>query len=220
MNVLWYNKRIGGVAEWSNALVLKTRVSQGTVSSNLTPSALWKPVGFNGRFATCLPTRENYSFPDLFRMETKVSKLSFQTHNTSSMTRIMVFGTFDMIHPGHEDLFYQARALAPDPYLIVSIARDSAVLRHKGKAPRKNEEERRAMLETHSDIDKVVLGNESGYIAHIHEEKPDIIALGYDQHGEYVDHLEADLKEAKLIVRIVRLEPFQEHAFKTSKLQS
>jgi hypothetical protein len=29
----------GGVAEWSNALVLKTRVSKGTVSSNLTPSA-------------------------------------------------------------------------------------------------------------------------------------------------------------------------------------
>ena len=29
---------MGGVAEWSNALVLKTRVSQGTVSSNLTPS--------------------------------------------------------------------------------------------------------------------------------------------------------------------------------------
>jgi FAD synthetase len=136
------------------------------------------------------------------------------------MTRIMVFGTFDMIHPGHEDLFYQARALAPDPYLIVSIARDSAVLRHKGKVPRKNEEERRAMLETHADIDKVVLGNESGYIAHIREEKPDIIALGYDQRGEYVDHLEADLKKAGLTVRIVRLEPFQEHAFKTSKLQS
>gem|GEM_PF-3578180 len=29
----------GGVAEWSIALVLKTRVSQGTVSSNLTSSA-------------------------------------------------------------------------------------------------------------------------------------------------------------------------------------
>lgn len=35
-------------------------------------------MGFNGRFATCLPTRENYSVPDPFRMETKVSKPSFQ----------------------------------------------------------------------------------------------------------------------------------------------
>lgn len=132
----------------------------------------------------------------------------------------MVFGTFDMIHPGHEDLFYQARALAPDPHLIVSVARDSAVLRHKGKAPRNSEEERRAMLQTHADIDAAVLGDESGYIAHITNEQPDIIALGYDQRGEYVDNLEADLKEAGLIVRIVRLEPFQEHTFKTSKLQS
>src|SRR3989344_2878269 len=32
--------RSGGVAEWSIALVLKTRVSQGTMRSNLTPSAL------------------------------------------------------------------------------------------------------------------------------------------------------------------------------------
>ena len=38
------------------------------------------------------------------------------------MTRIMVFGTFDMIHAGHEDLFRQARALAKEPYLIVSVA--------------------------------------------------------------------------------------------------
>ena len=40
--LVWYNRDIeeGGVAEWSNALVLKTRVSKGTVSSNLTPSAM------------------------------------------------------------------------------------------------------------------------------------------------------------------------------------
>ena len=35
-----YNRALGGVAEWSNAPVLKTGVSQGTVSSNLTPSAM------------------------------------------------------------------------------------------------------------------------------------------------------------------------------------
>jgi FAD synthetase len=136
------------------------------------------------------------------------------------MTRIMIFGTFDMIHPGHEDLFYQARSLAPDPYLIVSVARDSAVVRHKGKAPRNTEEARRALLQAHADIDRVVVGDERGYIEHIKKEQPDIIALGYDQQGEYVENLEKDLREAGLSVRVVRLEPFQEHAFKTSKLQS
>ena len=38
--------RDGWVAEWSIALVLKTRVPQGTVSSNLTPSAMTKLAGF------------------------------------------------------------------------------------------------------------------------------------------------------------------------------
>lgn len=37
--------RIGGVAEWSNAPVLKTGDSQGSVSSNLTPSAMQEFMG-------------------------------------------------------------------------------------------------------------------------------------------------------------------------------
>ncbi len=38
---------IGGVAEWSIAPVLKTGVPQGTVSSNLTPSAQMKYIGID-----------------------------------------------------------------------------------------------------------------------------------------------------------------------------
>ncbi len=56
------------------------------------------------------------------------------------MTRIMVFGTFDMIHEGHADLFRQARALASDPYLIVSVARDAVAQRIKGNRPRHSED--------------------------------------------------------------------------------
>ena len=35
------------------------------------------------------------------------------------MTRVMVFGTFDMVHEGHVDLFRQARALAPNPRVLL-----------------------------------------------------------------------------------------------------
>src|SRR3989344_3497265 len=45
---VWYNDCLGGVAEWSNALVLKKRVLQGTVSSNLTPSADYTQTVFAG----------------------------------------------------------------------------------------------------------------------------------------------------------------------------
>jgi len=46
-----------------------------------------------------------------------------------------------------------------------------------------------------------------------------IIALGYDQGGEYVEYLESDLKKAGLATRIVRLKAFQPDTFKTSRLR-
>lgn len=132
------------------------------------------------------------------------------------MTRIMVFGTFDVIHPGHEDLFRQARALGESPFLVVSVARDSIVERIKGK-PRHTEAERLAALEKHPLVDRAVLGDEIGYARHIAEEKPDIIALGYDQSGEYVETLQNDLEAAGLRPRIVRLSAHKPDVYKSSK---
>lgn len=131
---------------------------------------------------------------------------------------MMVFGTFDIVHPGHEDFFRQARALGCEPYLIVSVARDGVVTRLKGNPPRNTEAERFAAIVKHPFVDRAVLGEEYGYIAHIAAEKPDIIALGYDQKGEFVDNLERDLKEAGLHTQIVRLESFEPDKYKTSKL--
>ena len=142
------------------------------------------------------------------------------------MTTIMVFGTFDMVHPGHEDLFRQARGLAlrpgsgqaPDPYLVVSIARDDVVERIKGQRPRNAEELRRSTVATHALVDEAVLGDSEGYIEHIQKIAPDIIALGYDQTGEFVDTLEHDLVFAGLMTKIIRLEAFEPERYKTSKL--
>lgn len=124
-----------------------------------------------------------------------------------------------MIHPGHEDMFRQARLLATDPYLIVSVARDSAVLRHKGSLPTNDEKVRLKLVEAHALVDSAIFGDESGYVAHIVAEAPDIVALGYDQGGEYVEHLEDDLAAAGLQPRIVRLMPFKPDIYKTSKLR-
>ena len=135
------------------------------------------------------------------------------------MTRIMVFGTFDMIHAGHEDFFKQARELASDAFLIVSVAGDAAAARHRSVMPRNSDAARLDALQKHPLVDKAVLGDIDGYIAHIALENPDIIALGYDQGGEYVETLERDLKEAGLTARVVRLKPFQPEIYKTSKLR-
>lgn len=135
------------------------------------------------------------------------------------MTRIMVFGTFDMIHAGHEDFFRQARALADNPFLIVSVARAAAAARHRGAAPQRSERVRLSVIRAHALVDKAVLGDKRGYLSHIVREAPDIIALGYDQRGEYVEGLRKDLRAAGLTIRIVRLNAFRPKTFKTSKLR-
>ncbi len=134
------------------------------------------------------------------------------------MTRIMVFGTFDMVHEGHVDFFRQARALVRDPYLIVSVAREAVVTRIKGAKPRRSEKERCSLLERNTLVNEVILGQEDGYVEHIEAARPDIIALGYDQKGEYVDRLERDLSNAGVKVKIVRLQAFLPEKYKTSKL--
>ncbi|HEY4517020.1 MAG TPA: riboflavin kinase [Candidatus Paceibacterota bacterium] len=132
--------------------------------------------------------------------------------------RVMIFGTFDMIHQGHENLFEQARKLADNPHLIVSVARDTIVKRIKGFHPKNTELARLAALAEHPHVDEAVLGDAEGYIEHVLDARPDIIALGYDQEGEFVQNLADDLKAAGLETSIIRLQSFEPEKYKTSKL--
>ncbi len=129
--------------------------------------------------------------------------------------RIMIFGTFDIIHKGHRNFFKQARELAKNPFLIVSIARATNVKRIKGRAPRHTDQQRLAAIAALPEVDKVVLGGARQYIPHIVRERPDIIALGYDQ-IEYVKGLRTALIVKGLKPKIVRLKPYKEHIYKTS----
>ena len=47
------------------------------------------------------------------------------------MKTVMAFGTFDLMHPGHEYFLRQAKKRGD--YLIAVIARDSTVKKLKGK---------------------------------------------------------------------------------------
>ncbi len=131
----------------------------------------------------------------------------------------MLFGTFDGLHPGHLDFFRQARELARDQaFLIVSIARDKNVFKIKHHIPHLNEKARMALLKNCELVDKVVLSGVRDHIPHILKERPDIIALGYDQ-THYVENLKKDLKNKGLNVKIVRLKPFKHKIYKNSLLR-
>jgi len=125
----------------------------------------------------------------------------------------MVFGTFDGFHPGHLNFFKQARSLGKNAYLIVSIARDKNVKKIKGGLPWLNEKKRMALVKKCKLAHKVVLSGIKNHIPHILKERPDIIALGYDQNN-YIKNLKKDLKNKGLLVKIVRLRPYKEHIYK------
>ena len=132
--------------------------------------------------------------------------------------KIMVFGTFDGLHEGHLNFFKQARDLAKQSFLIVSVARDKNVFKIKGKYPDKNERERMILLRKSRLVDKVVLSDIESHIPHIAKECPDIIALGYDQ-KYYTKNLKKDLKNKGILVKIVRLNPYKEKIYKSHLLK-
>ncbi len=129
--------------------------------------------------------------------------------------RVMVFGTFDIIHPGHLHFFKQAKNLAKISWLIVSIARDKNVLRIKHRLPEHDQKVRLGQIESLPVVDEVVLGGLKNHIPHIIKARPDIIALGYDQ-SAYVTGLSEELKAAGLKTKIIRLKAHKPHIHKTS----
>jgi len=130
----------------------------------------------------------------------------------------MVFGTFDGLHKGHINFFKQAKNFTKNSFLIVSIARDKNVIKIKRRKPKLSENERLVLVKNSKFVDKVVLGGQVKYLPHILKERPDIIALGYDQRA-YVRNLKKDLKNKDILVKIVRLKPYKEIIFKNHLLK-
>jgi len=128
----------------------------------------------------------------------------------------MVFGTFDVLHPGHLDFLAQARALGD--FLIVSVSRDSNASKFKKHKPVFTEKERLELIQSLDMVDKAVLGSEKEYLSHVLAEKPDIIALGYDQIA-YAKELGRDIKSGKIQAKVVRLKSYRPDKYKSSKIK-
>ena len=133
----------------------------------------------------------------------------------NSPTRILVFGTFDVLHKGHLDFFRQARALAKRPFLVVSLAKSRNVKKIKGQRPLHGERARLRAVRQSALVDRAVLGAASDYLKHIVWLRPEIIALGYDQ-SAYTADLGKKLKQRGLKIKIIRLKPYRPERYKSS----
>lgn len=126
------------------------------------------------------------------------------------MKKVIVFGTFDEIEEKYMHMFKEAKEYGD--YLVIVIALDDTICSLGGRKPKHNQDARLEQIKLLGIGDKVRLGCFNDHYRAIREEKPDIIALGYNQ-KIFVDELANNIDQN---TRIVRLSPHKPEDFKKS----
>ncbi|MCC6017589.1 MAG: cytidylyltransferase family protein [Candidatus Verstraetearchaeota archaeon] len=133
--------------------------------------------------------------------------------------RVLVAGTFDIIHPGHIWLMKKAKEYGQ---VIVIVATDNNVNRFKGRKPIIPSSQRLEVVRSIKYVDEAVLGSDDEDILRkVEEIKPNIIILGPDQKFISEEDLKNKLKERGLHdVKVIRInEEYKESPFyKTSQI--
>lgn len=129
------------------------------------------------------------------------------------MTKVMVFGTFDILHKGHINFLEQAKGYGK---LIVVVGTDKNVEKIKEQKPVHALKTRIGQIMKLHIAHEVVSGYEDDFFRIIDEKRPDVICLGYDQdtHG-----LKREIKKRGWHISVVRLKPFRENTYKSSILR-
>jgi FAD synthetase len=132
------------------------------------------------------------------------------------MTKVLTFGAFDILHPGH--LYYLEQAKKHGDFLVVVIARDATVRKIKGRYPTMDENDRLKIVSALKIVDKAMLGNKTYDYKIIAQIKPDVVCLGYDQ-GISDQELDKWLQDANIKAKIIRIKSLQSKKYKSSKFK-
>ncbi len=92
--------------------------------------------------------------------------------------RVMVAGTFEIVHPGHIFLLKRAARLGK---VSVVVSRDRNAAKAKGRTPTVHEAQRLEVIRNIKCVDSAILGDRKTFTNSIRRLKPDIILLGPDQ---------------------------------------
>ena len=136
-----------------------------------------------------------------------------------NIKRVMVFGVFDRLHPGHLDFLRQAREHGDE--LIAVVARDAMVMELKNRMPVHSEGERMRMVGKVPEVTLAVLGDEvTGSYGVIVAHQPDVICVGYDQQG-LADDLQRWIRDGGLsMIKLIILIGYKADTFHTKLLTS
>ncbi len=135
------------------------------------------------------------------------------------MKKIVVFGTFDPLHPGHEFLFREARKMGD--YLLVVVARDATISIEKQRQHHMGEQERLQAVQKNPYVDEAVLGDEdpTSYTL-LKNLEFDVLALGYDQRPSDEEVWAILGTIGKPNVKMVRLPAYKPEQYKSSLMRT
>jgi len=132
------------------------------------------------------------------------------------MKTVLVFGTFDNLHPGHR--WFLKKAAIYGNRLVAVVSRDVFVQNMKGCPPVQNEATRITELESSGLVDIAILADKNirtyGVIKKI---RPDVICLGHDQLS-LLNDLESWLARSDVISpALYVLPPWKRRKFSSTK---
>ncbi len=130
---------------------------------------------------------------------------------------VLASGNFDLLHLGHVKYLEEAKeAGGENAKLIVIVARDSTIKKMKGRKPVMSEDQRRSLVESLKVVDEAILGYEELDIGKVLEKiKPDIIAVGHDQHN-IEESVRKAVAEKKLNIQVVKIGKFGKEELNSS----
>jgi choline-phosphate cytidylyltransferase len=100
------------------------------------------------------------------------------------MTRVVTFGTFDLLHVGHVNILRRARALGT--HLVVGVSSDELNARKKGLAPAYSIEDRVGIVAALRYVDEVFVEHSlEAKRDYLLEHRADVLVMGDDWAGKF-----------------------------------
>ncbi|MFA6072690.1 MAG: adenylyltransferase/cytidyltransferase family protein [Candidatus Woesearchaeota archaeon] len=145
----------------------------------------------------------------------KVKSLS-NVNLVRNSKKVLVFGTYDILHPGHVAHLKKA---SKHGVLYVVVGLDKTVKDNKKREPYNDENTRLAAIKKIDCVYDARLGDVVDKYKCIEDIRPDLICLGYDQ-TYFIDNLSKELKKRNLKTKIIRFRKGHlPHIYKSSKLR-
>jgi len=128
---------------------------------------------------------------------------------------VLVFGNFDLLHPGHKWFLRQAKKYGNK--LIVVVTRDSVAKKIRGHKLAQNEKTRLRAIVALPYVHLALLGNKivNHNFCLVKKIKPDVLILGHDQHWK-IPQIKKKLAVAHIFPKIIRLKPYKRNLYRSS----